>query len=173
MEGVAMLGGPRIVHIDDIKENEVVRLEYNDGHTTSIYERFLEQNPRFFSFYNRWEPGMIVLKHGHQGDHVVFVLDGEVTVGNTLCRKGSHIFLMHGDTFGPWIAGPDGCKLLGIVAGNGDAFWEDRDMANYQEMLRARGASMGAVPTLTERPAWKPKGNPLPGPVFDPADRTS
>jgi hypothetical protein len=147
------LGGPTIVHVDDIPEQEVVRVEYDNGSTTSIHERFLVQTPRFFSFYNRWEPGMISLKHGHQGDHVVFVLEGEVTVGETFCRKGSHIFLMHGDRFRPWIAGPQGCELLGIIAGDSSAFWSEEDMSDYKQMLAERGGHMGAVPALTTPPA--------------------
>jgi hypothetical protein len=163
-----MLGGPLIVHVDDVREQEVVRVEYEDGRKTSIFERFLLQSPRFFSFWNRWEPGMISLKHGHRGDHVVFVLDGEVTVGDVLCRKGTHIFHMYGDTFGPWIAGPNGCELLGIIAGDCSAFWSNEDMADYQALLASRGGTMGAVPQLQARPAWAQTNTGLPGPTYDP-----
>ncbi|CAN5183986.1 hypothetical protein BH10PSE13_BH10PSE13_03560 [soil metagenome] len=162
-----MLGGPVIVHLDDVREQEVVRVAYDDGRHTSIHERFLLDTPRMFTFWNRWDAGMISLKHGHQGDHIVFVLDGEVTVGDTLCRKGSHIFLMHGDTFGPWIAGPEGCELLGVIAGDSSAFWSDKDMAHYQDMLADAGARMAPVPPLAERPPWHRKGNPLPSSVLD------
>lgn len=165
-----MLGGPRIRHIDDEHEQEVVRVEYDDGRSTSIHERFLIETPRFFTFYNRWEPGMISLKHGHQGDHLVYVLDGEVTVGDKVCRKGSHIFLMHGDTFGPWTAGPEGCELLGVIAGDAAAFWSDEDMEDYQQLLRAKGGKMAAVPALQKRPPWRPKGNPLPSSVLEKDD---
>lgn len=160
-----MIGGPRIKHIDDVQEQEVVRIEFEDGRSASIYERFIESTPRFFAFYNRWEPGVIAPHHGHQGDHTVYVLEGEVTVGDRLCTKGTHIFLMHGDRFGPWIAGPEGCELLGVIAGMGDAFWSDEDMAEYQALLEKHGAKQGTVPALTEREPWKSKGNPLPGPV--------
>jgi len=162
-----MMGGPIIVHVDDVHEQEVVRVEYDDGRHTSIHERFLLDTPRMFSFWNRWDPSMISLKHGHQGDHIVFVLDGEVMVGGVQCRKGSHIFLMHGDRFGPWIAGPEGCELLGIIAGDGSAFWSDQDMADYQTMLTEAGARMAAVPPLAERPPFRAKGNPLPSRVLD------
>ncbi|APR51069.1 hypothetical protein CA223_22045 [Sphingomonas koreensis] len=160
-----MLGAPRIKHIDEVYEQEVVRIEFADGRTASIYERFLESMPRYFAFYNRWEPGMISLTHGHQGDHTVFVLEGEVTVGDRLCPKGTHIFLMHGDRFGPWVAGPDGCELLGVIAGSGEAFWSEQDMADYLALLEKNGAKQGIVPALKNREPWKAKGNPLPGPV--------
>jgi len=164
-----MLGGPRIKHVSEVHEQEVVRIEFDDGRSASIWERFVEMTPNFISFYNRWDPGMIARKHGHRGDHVIYVLEGEVMVGDRLCGTGSHIFLMHGDTFGPWIAGPEGCELLGIIAGEGSSFCADEDMAAYLKLLAEHGARQGAVPALTNLPPWKPKTNVLPGPVYDPA----
>jgi hypothetical protein len=161
-----MLGGPGIKHIDEVSANEVVRIEYSDGSSASIMEKFLELTPNFVSFHNRWDPGMIARRHGHHGDHVIFVLEGEVTVGDTLCRKGHHVFLMHGDTFGPWIAGPEGCELLGIIAGEGSSFCAPEHMADYLALLETNGARQGVVPPLANLPAWKAaKGNILPGPI--------
>ncbi len=160
-----MLGGPSFRHIDEVREQEVVRIEFDDGRSASIWERFLESTPHFFAFWNRWDPEMISLTHGHRGDHTVFVLEGEVTVGGRLCPKGTHIFLMHGDRFGPWIAGPDGCELLGVIAGEGSAFWSDEDMVDYLALLEKNGAKQSTVPALQKREPWKPRGNPLPGPV--------
>ncbi len=162
-----MLGGPRIVDVADVPEQEVVRIEFADGRVASIFERFLETSPRMFSFFNRWDPGMISLRHGHQGDHVVYVLAGEVRVGERLCRAGTHIFLMHGDRFGPWIAGTDGCELLGIIAGNPAPFWTAEDMAEYHALLERHGAKSGAVPPLKLLPAWMPQQSNLPGPVLE------
>jgi hypothetical protein len=166
-----MLGGPIIRHLDEVHEQEVVRIEYEDGRSASIRERFLTMLPNFVSFYNKWDPGMMSLKHGHKGDHVVFVLDGEVTIGDQLCKKGSHIFLMYGDRFGPWIAGPQGCELLGIIAGEGAAFWSDQDMEDYRALLAKHGAKEGAVPRLQNVAPWKIKRDSLPGPVYDPESR--
>ncbi|TZG27383.1 hypothetical protein [Sphingomonas montanisoli] len=162
-----MLGGPRIRHVDDVEEHEVVRIEYEDGRSASVFERFMEMSPRFMSFWNRWEPGMIQRRHGHHGDHVVFILKGEMTVGDTLCTAGSHIYLMHGDTFGPWIAGPDGCETLGVIAGEGSSFCGEQDMADHAALLASRGATQGAVPAIRNPPPWKPRGIVLPGPTKD------
>jgi hypothetical protein len=161
---MAMLGGPRIVDIEDVPEQEVVRIEFDDGRSASVFERFVETNPRMFSFYNRWDPGMMSLRHGHQGDHIVYVLEGSVMVGDRLCTKGSHIFLMHGDRFGPWIAGDEGCELLGIIAGNPAPFWTQEDMDEYHALLTSKGARAGAVPPVKHIPAWMPQAT-LPGPI--------
>lgn len=163
-----MLGGPVIKHLAEQRENEVVRIEFSDGRSASVWERFLVVAPNFVSFYNRWDAGMISLKHGHRGDHVVFVLEGEVSVGERLCPKGTHLYLMHGDTFGPWIAGPAGCELLGVIAGEGSAFWADEDMEDYQRLLAQHGARPGAVPTPELNAPWKIHRTVLPGPLSDP-----
>ena len=160
-----MLGGPRIVDLEDIPEQEVVRIEFADGSVASVFEKFLETSPRMFSFYNRWAPGMMSLRHGHQADHIVYVLEGEVQVGDRLCRKGTHIFLMHGDRFGPWIAGENGCELLGIIAGNPTAFWTADDMAEYEALLSRHGARMAPIPPIKHLPAWMPQQASVPGPI--------
>ncbi|MCB0996849.1 MAG: hypothetical protein KDB21_17265 [Acidimicrobiales bacterium] len=162
-----MMGGPRIKHIDEVEANEVVRIEFDDGRSASIYERFMEMLPDFLSFYNRWDPGMIQRKHGHRGHHVVYIISGEMQVGDRHCPAGSHIFLMHGDTFGPWIAGPEGCETIGIVAGEGSSFAAPEDDAEYLALLAEHGARRAAVPALRNLPPWRPRGNPLPGPVFE------
>jgi hypothetical protein len=162
-----MMGGPRIKHVDDVEAHEVVRIEFDDGRSASIYERFIEHLPNFLSFYNRWDPGMMQRKHGHQGHHMVFILSGEMWVGDRHCPQGTHIFLMHGDTFGPWIAGPEGCETLSVVAGEGSSFASPEDDEAYLALLGARGARRAAVPALKNRPAFLPRGSPLPGPVFD------
>jgi hypothetical protein len=164
-----MMGGPRIKHVDDVDVHEVVRIEFEDGRSASINERFMEWLPNFLSFYNRWDPGMMQRKHGHHGHHVVFILSGEMWVGDRHCPAGTHIFLMHGDTFGPWVAGPEGCETLGIVAGEGSSFAAAEDDAAYLAMLRERGAHRAAVPALTDLPPFVPRRNPLPGPVDEPA----
>ena len=69
----------------------------------------------------------------------------------------------------PWIAGPEGCELLGIIAGDASAFWSEEDMADYQALLASRGGRMGAVPSLQKRPAWaQAMAQTLPGPTYDP-----
>lgn len=155
-----MMGGPRIKHVDDVMEQEVVRLEFDDGRSASVHERFMEQLPNFVSFYNRWDPGMMQRKHGHRGHHVVFIISGSMTVGGVECRAGSHIFLMDGDTFGPWIAGPEGAVTLGVVAGMGTSFAWPEDDVEFLEFIKTKGARRGAVPPAKGRPPWAAGGFP-------------
>ena len=80
-----MFGGPRIVDTQEVEAREVVRIEFADGRSASIWERFLLPSPSMFTFYNKWDRGMISLRHEHQSDHVVHVLSGEAMVGDRLC----------------------------------------------------------------------------------------
>jgi hypothetical protein len=73
---------------------------------------------------------------------------------------------MHGDTFGPWIAGPEGCETLGIVAGPGYSFADPDDDAAFVELLASKGAKRAPVQALTKVPPFIRRGNHLPGPVI-------
>jgi hypothetical protein len=111
-----MQGGPRVKHLDDLPWNEVARIRFPDR-TASIWEKWFELAPRFVCYYKKWDPGMICPRHGHHGDHAVFVVEGEIASGDLLCRAGSHIMLEYGDTFGPWTAGPPDRRAPSFTAG--------------------------------------------------------
>ena len=52
-----MMGGPSIKHLDDVPTEEMLRWEFADGHTASIWEKWIEMSPRYFAFWNKWDPG--------------------------------------------------------------------------------------------------------------------
>src|SRR5690606_26536232 len=54
-----MRGGPLIKHLDDVPWFEAMRLRFDDGHTASIWEKWIEYTPRYVVFYNVWEPGAL------------------------------------------------------------------------------------------------------------------
>jgi hypothetical protein len=118
-----MRGGPTITHVDDLPFVEVARQRLADGRIVSVREKWFELSPRLVAFYSSWDPGALGPLHGHTGDHTVFILEGEFRVGDTVCRAGSHITLEWGDVFGPQIAGPEGCLMYGVIAGDGRPFF--------------------------------------------------
>ena len=87
------------------------KLDFGD-HTTSVREKWLDFSPRFLSLYAEWDPGMMIQPHGHNSDHIVFVLEGDDDCGDVECGPGTHIALDQGDTFGPFVAGPDGVHAV-------------------------------------------------------------
>jgi hypothetical protein len=145
-----MPGGPRIRHLDDFSWQEVRRQQHGDR-AASVREKWLDFSPRFLSLYARWDPGMIVQPHGHNSDHVVFVLEGEMTCGEVRCPAGTHIALDQGDTFGPFVAGPAGVTLFEVMMGDPRSF--PADLEGYEQMLAERGVRQLPNPPI-DMPEW-------------------
>ena len=91
----------RFRHADDEKWQDVRALEI-DGRRAVVREKWLDFTPGFLSLYAKWDPGMMIHEHGHNSDHVVFVIEGEMTCGDVRCTAGMHITLEHGASFGPF-----------------------------------------------------------------------
>jgi len=100
-------------HLDDEKWQEVRAIELPTGRV-SVREKWLEFSDKCLSLYAKWDPGMMIHKHGHNSEHVVYVLGGSMTCGDVECTPGMHITLEKGATFGPFVAGPDGVELADI-----------------------------------------------------------
>ena len=143
-----MQGGPRIKQIGEVEEFIVSSIQYENGTVSNIVEKWIERSPRYWVFWNKWDPGAMTPSHGHHGDHTVYVLSGEITHlrdGKTY-GADTHIMLEYGDTFGPWLAGPNGATLLGMMAGGvgpggtGHSFRDDPD--GWQRLLAERKAKV-------------------------------
>ncbi len=117
----------------------------------SVREKWLEFSPRYLSLYARWDPGMIVHAHGHRSDHVVFVIEGEMSCGDVRCPPGTHIALDQGDMFDPFVAGPDGVVLFEVMMG--DPRSVPADPAGSEALLAERGIEQLPNPPIA-RPDW-------------------
>ena len=141
---------PRFSHLDDVEYQEVRRIGQGDR-TMSVWEKWLDFSPAYLSLYAKWDPGMIVQPHGHNSNHVVFVLEGEMTCGSVMCRRGPHIALDQGDTFGPFVAGPEGVELFAVMMGDPRSFPADPE--GYERFLVDRGARQLPNPPI-DMPEW-------------------
>lgn len=116
-------------HVDDaeIPWQQARRQRNADGTTSSVWEKWLAfgTDPMYLSLYARWDPGMIVRRHGHNSPHVVQVLRGELWCEDRRLSSGSHIELPEGAAFGPFRAGDDGCELFEVMMGDPRS-WGDR-----------------------------------------------
>jgi len=117
----------------------------------SVLEKWLDFTPEFLSLYAKWDPGMIVQPHGHNSNHVVFVLSGEMTCGGVACPAGTHIALDQGDTFGPFVAGPEGVELFEVMMGDPRSFAADQEA--FEQFLAERGAEPMPNPAI-DLPEW-------------------
>ena len=113
---------PRFRHLDDadVPWQEVKRQRNSDGSTSSVWEKWFafSAEPQYLSLYAKYDPGMIVRRHGHLSPHVVFVIDGELVIGGRSCPAGSHIELPSGAAFGPIRSGESGAFLFEVMMGD-------------------------------------------------------
>jgi hypothetical protein len=123
-----------------------VRRQQHGDATKSVYEKWVDFGPNFLALYARWDPGMIVQPHGHNSDHVVFVLEGDMMCGDVHCPTGTHIALDQGDTFGPFVAGPDGVVLYEVMMGDPRSF--PADLEGYERFLAERGVEQLPNPPI-------------------------
>ena len=144
------MSGPRITHIDDVEWQEV-KAQQHGRRRVSIWEKYLEWTPKLMVLLARYEPGMLVERHGHRSDHVLYVLEGEITIGGVTCRPGTSVVLDVGSTFGPIEAGPDGAMLLEIMMGDPRAVPADAE--GFAALLAERGVTPLPNPPF-EAPAW-------------------
>ena len=148
--------GPTFRHVADDGEvpwQAVKSIRRADGTVASVHEKWLafSGSPQYLSLYARWDPGMIIRRHGHRSNHVLFVLEGEMWCGDRHCPAGTHVELPLGAAFGPFVAGPDGTLLFEVMMGDPRS-WGD-DPAAFEAALAAAGAEALPDPPIT-LPDW-------------------
>jgi hypothetical protein len=146
---------PVFRHLDDadVPWQQVKVIRNADGSTSSVWEKWLafSPDPPYLSLYARWDPGMVVRRHGHLSPHVLFVVEGELWCGDRRCPAGTHIELPLGAAFGPFVAGPAGVVLVEVMMGDPRS-WGD-DPASFEAALRSQGAEALPDPAI-DLPPW-------------------
>ena len=140
----------RIRNIDELDWQEVKAQQHGDRRV-SVWEKYLDWTPNLLVLYARYEPGMMTERHGHMSDHVVYVLEGEITIGDVVCRPGTSIVLEKGAVFGPIEAGPAGALLLEMMMGDPRAVPADPE--GFSRLLASRGIVPLPNPPI-DAPAW-------------------
>jgi hypothetical protein len=120
---------PVFRHLDDPDMAfQKVRAQRNaDGSESFVHEKWLafSPDPQYLSIYARYDPGMIVRRHGHFSPHIVFVIEGSVRCGDVECPAGTHIELPLGAAFGPFVAGPEGAVMFEVMMGDPRSWGDD------------------------------------------------
>ncbi|MGH9080802.1 MAG: cupin domain-containing protein [Acidimicrobiales bacterium] len=137
----------------DLPWQQVKAIRNADGSTSSVWEKWLafSPDPPYLSLYARWDPGMVIRRHGHLSPHVVFVVSGEMWCAGRHCTAGTHLELPLGAAFGPFVAGPQGTVLLEVMMGDPRS-WGD-DPASFEAALDGQGAHALPDPAI-ELPPW-------------------
>jgi hypothetical protein len=146
---------PTFRHLDDAdqKWQEVRSIQRADGTKASIWEKWFafSPDPQYLSLYAKWDPGIIIRRHGHYSPHVVFVIAGDMHCGDRYCPAGTHIELPFGAAFGPFVAGPNGTTLFEVMMGDPRSWGDQPEL--FQATLDAQGAKVLPDPEI-EFPAW-------------------
>jgi len=140
----------RFRHADDEKWQAVRAIEI-EGRRAEVREKWLEFTPGCLSLVAEWDPGMMIHKHGHNSEHVLYVMAGEMQCGDVRCTAGMHITLEQGAAFGPFVAGPEGVTLFEVMMGDPRSWAADPE--GFEGLLAEKGAKKLPNPPI-ELPAW-------------------
>jgi quercetin dioxygenase-like cupin family protein len=124
-------------HTSEVPAIEV-KAQDHDGRRVSVWIRPLERS-RVTVISTFYDPGVILERHGHSSDHVIFVTGGHLRVGERDCPAGTAVILEHGATFGPLVAGPEGAELIEFYSG--DATPVPEDEAAFEAFLTEQGVT--------------------------------
>jgi hypothetical protein len=146
---------PTFRHLDDpdVTWQQVKRQRNADGSESSVWEKWLAFSPdqQYLSLYAKYDPGMMVRRHGHFSPHVLFVIEGEIACGDRSCPAGTHIELPLGAAFGPFRAGPAGATLFEVMMGDPRSWGDEPEV--FDALLAEHGAQRLADVEL-DYPAW-------------------
>jgi hypothetical protein len=147
---------PRLAFVNesDVPWQEVLAQRHGTCRV-SVHEKFLEWTSDRMVVLGRYDPGVVVERHGHKSDHLVYVLEGDLLVGDRACAAGTLIVLEVGAAFGPLVAGAHGALLFEAWAGDPGPVPADKD--GYLAVLRERGIERLPRPKIV-RPVTAPGG---------------
>jgi hypothetical protein len=131
---------------------EVIAQMHGDKRV-SVHEKFLEWTDKAMVVLGRYDAHVVIERHGHRSNHLVYVLEGDLAIGDRPCPAGTLIVLELGAVFGPLIAGEKGALLLEVWMGDPGTVPADRE--GYFELLRQRGI-VRLPPPKIERPPGAP-----------------
>src|SRR5262245_280843 len=117
-----------------------VRPQVRAGQRAAGHLRIIERSAARVVAHTRYDPGLVIEKHSHLADEVIYVLEGELRVGERLCTAGTSLVLERGTPFGPVIAGPRGAVLFEVF--NGEPGHVSEDPAGFLRLLEERGISV-------------------------------
>ena len=118
------MGRSIIMHID---EAPWVRREPSSrGQDTLFGKQFIgdpEKGP--WLYINSVTPGAVAAPHSHTMDEIIFIVEGELLLGDRTCGPGTVIFMEHGTVY-TFTAGENGARFLNIRSGLAELQWVDR-----------------------------------------------
>jgi len=136
---------PRFQHLEEMDWREVLAQDHS-GTRKVVLEKWLEFEPRVLAFAGKWDPGMVVAKHGHMCPNSIYVVEGSMVSDGVECTAGMNIMLDVGTPYGPNVTGPEGVIVYEVMAGNPSVWYADPE--GFADLKRELGIRQLANPHL-------------------------
>ncbi|MBY0400369.1 hypothetical protein K2X89_08750 [Myxococcota bacterium] len=128
-----------------------VKSQRQGDRRVSVWLKMLDLQPDRAFFHTRYDPDLVLQRHGHMSDHYIFIISGTVAFDGELCRAGSLVKLPCGGTFGPIVVGDEGAELIEVYFG--DSRPVPVAPEEWAAIKRERGITELPNPTL-DVPEW-------------------
>jgi hypothetical protein len=132
----------RFYDMGDAQHQDVI-VQMHGETEVGVQLRIFEWNAERMIAHTHYDPNIVLPRHSHASDTLVYILDGEVSIEGRSCPAGTQIVIPKDVPFGPLIAGPEGCTFLESYAGDFTATHHDQE--GYARLLAERGIT--PVPT--------------------------
>jgi len=128
--------GVRFYHVNDVPWKEAIPQMHGERRVAA-HLKILEWNKDRMVSYTKYDPGLILRRHGHKSDSHIFIIEGDVTIGGRPCPTGTLIVLDKDTFFGPLVAGPNGCVFLESYGTDIGSIHESDE--EYEQLLSKNG----------------------------------
>src|SRR4051795_6633599 len=85
----------KFVHTDEVEAQEVVAQLHGDRRV-GVHLKFLEWSKERMVAHTYYDPGLILERHAHASDALIFIIEGEVGIGGRSCPAGTLVVLEQG-----------------------------------------------------------------------------
>ena len=104
------------------------------GH--KAYRKYLNEGkdgtPELFMI--KWEPGVVLGAHSHDKWELIFVVEGEMWVGEKRCPAGTFVYNNKDVTYGPLRAGPEGVVYFNLRPTKADLESKGGEQVNLKKV---------------------------------------
>jgi hypothetical protein len=138
------------VHDEDLPYVDV-KSQMQGDRRISVWLKMLDLDPDRAFFHTRYDPGLVLQRHGHHSHHYVFIIAGTVWFDDEPCRAGSLIKLPLGASFGPIVVGDEGAETIEVYFGDSRPI--PADLEEWEKIKQERGITELPKPKL-DVPDW-------------------
>ncbi len=138
------------VHDDELPFVDV-KSQMQGDQKISVWLKMLDLSPERAFYHTRYDPGLVLQRHGHHSNHYVYVIRGDVWFDGEHCQAGSLIVLPLCATFGRFVVGESGAETIEVYFGDSRPIPADK--REWAEIKRERGIAELPNPPL-DVPEW-------------------